>query len=131
MDIVIWHPYLDCEGWWEDDDELPYMFCPRWMVGRFDTIIERFCFGQVSKQYGRIQEIPLGNALYARVQAERSLWDLSIDYQFALSQIVGMPFCRWEMLSSMADARMSHEYRDWWSWNRFIHFTDPAEPIPA
>lgn len=58
------------------------------------------------------------------------MWGAQIDFQFSYDQIAQLAYYRWDMLVHVADASMSHEYRDWWAQNRFLHFTDPTEPFP-
>lgn len=84
MDEVIWRPYRFIEPWVEDDDEMVYFFSPRFLLGWVTYVLERFCFRRVVRQFGRWQGIPQGTAHYARVQSERAVWGLTLEYEACL-----------------------------------------------
>ena len=43
IDEVVWRSYKFTEPWAKDDDEMVYLFCPRYFLGRVPAMIKRFC----------------------------------------------------------------------------------------
>lgn len=129
LDTVMWRPYLRCEAWLEDDGELPYMFCPHWMIGHSTFVIKRFFFHRIFCQYGHVQDMPQGIAMYAHVQAERSLWGPCVDFGIAIQEIQEIGYHPWAPRSHIMDASITDEYGAQLHRYPFPRFTNPTERI--
>ncbi|GLJ50602.1 hypothetical protein SUGI_1078020 [Cryptomeria japonica] len=72
IDVIIWRPYLGCEEWEDDAVELPYTFRSRYLIGRMPYVLERQLVDRVCKQFGRIQRMPRGSGMYARIVRDQA-----------------------------------------------------------
>lgn len=127
IDVVIWRPYLGCEEWEDDVVELPYTFQSRHLIGRMPYVLERQLVNRVGRQFGRIQRMPQGSGMYARIVRVQAQFGPLLSYDQTMTQLLEMMPLPWDMWPEIEDAGMDAEYIAYWAEHPFPRLMDLGE----